>query len=355
MFKPKREGFSRREFLRMGSLFAAGAAIGVGGKELLDTVQELGEEDNNNDKPVELPKEKTIESEKVPLHHFYDSHPDFLRPVTPELGQWTTDQRKEREQTLEHGERIFRDVGVTFYLVQPGDTLSEIREKLSVYPEFSYLQDQLHKLNSFNIPDKKLQANLWIPIPLEQKDRLLSEQQFIAYAEQALDEIKKDSAYGVEIERILNKVSKRELLITIMALAKQEGGGSALGQFVLHRWESHQNAFSYSLFHVLMKGPGLKARRTLNLTEGQLYHPMNAVKLFLAFMVEKSAERNKHADRLFPVFENQKAFAIFYNGGNWENVNPQYLEHLKQYYDDIDKRVDDHGDVIVKSSGGQRA
>ena len=128
-----------------------------------------------------------------------------------------------------------------------------------------------------------------------------------------------------------------------IAVAKQEGGGRPLGQFTLHRWEHHKKAFSFSYFHVLMKGPGLTARRKLNLTEGQLLHPENAVMLFLAFLIEKTKERAKHADRYFPIWEHDEDFAKFYNGGKWKEKNPDYLVNLERYYQEADAHLDEDG------------
>lgn len=119
----------------------------------------------------------------------------------------------------------------------------------------------------------------------------------------------------------------------MLAIAKQESGGKPIGQFELHRWEPHQSAFSFSLFHVLMKGAGMRARQHLDMTEGQLYHPKNAAKLFLAFLCEKS-RKGKLCDpeRFFPLMKNLNSFARFYNGAAWKRINPHYTRHLRKYY-----------------------
>lgn len=330
----EKEGMSRREFL---GKFAAGfgaAAMGVGAAELLRR--------QSKEEPQQEPGEAT---EFVPIERseFFDGNEEYLQVMTPKKGEWTKRQRKERRRKLAEGAEIFDDVGLSFYLVRKGDTISGIREKLSRYPEFAYLAKQQGKLDSFNIPAKKLRADMWVPIPIENKDRHLTEAQFVNYAANAIGEMQSDEVYGEEVQRILQKVDQRTLIATMVAIAKQEAGGEPLGRFTLHRWEDHQKAFSFSYFHVLMKGPGLKARRKLNLTEGQLYHPHNAVKLFLAFIIEKSRETGKHADRLFPISENEKAFARFYNGRSWKKINPHYIENLRTFLQEADEHVSEDG------------
>lgn len=316
----RKEGFSRREFL---AGLAGAATVGAAAeltRRALTTQEEPSPEPTERYAPVER-------------NEFFDGNPEYLSVVTQERGEWTREQRKARRRTLLGGEEIFDDVGLSFYLVKKGDTISEIRARLGKYPEFAHLPTQGAKLDSFNIPAKKLREGMWIPIPVESADRQLTEAQFVSYTNEAITQMRDDRQYGEEVRRILEKVSQRELVATMIAIAKQEGGGLPLGQFELHRWESHQQAFSFSFFHVLMKGPGLRARRAFNLTEGQLYHPLNAVKLFLGFLVEKNSEVFKHADRLFPIWDHEEAFARFYNGNKWKKTNPQYLENVREYYD----------------------
>ncbi len=81
-----------------------------------------------------------------------------------------------------------------------------------------------------------------------------------------------------------------------------------------------------------MMGPGLEGRQNLNLTEGQLYHPKNACKLFLAFMIEKSKGREKEASDFFPLQEHAPDVAAFYNGKRWKKRNPDYVRNILRYY-----------------------
>lgn len=325
---------SRREFLTK-----LGAGLGVTAIGL-ETAVELSRRRGDN-APEGKPEAESLVS--IERNEFFDRNEEYLRPMTLKNGEWSKEQRKARRRVLTGGEQIFDDVGLSFYLVKKGDTISEIRQALSQQPEFAYLSTQQGKLDSFNIPAQKLRADMWIPIPIERKDRHLEEAQFAQYAAQAIDQMADDARYGEEVRRILERVDRRTLLATMIAIAKQEAGGEPLGLFELHRWEDHQKAFSFSYFHVLMNGAGLTARKKLNLTEGQLYHPQNAVKLFLAFLVEKSRGSGKHADRFFPISENDEAFARFYNGKQWKKINPHYLDNLRVFLLEADAKLSEDG------------
>lgn len=297
-------------------------------------------------------EEQTVDGESmyepVTRNEYFDGKPEFLQTLTQKDGEWSKEQRKKRKVRLKNGEQILHDVGLSFYLVQKNDSISEIRQKLSKYDEFKHLDDQTGKLESFNIPAKKLRQNLWIPIPIENKDRELSEAQFVAYTCRAIEEMIKHPIYGHAVQAILETITLKEFVASIVAVAKQEGGGKPLGQFELHRWEHRYQAFSFSYFHILMSGPGLKARKKLNLTEGQLYHPINAVKLFVAFMIEKSGL--KPVDRLFPIPKHKDAFAKFYNGKSWKKINPHYLTNWEKYYTHAMDHLNDKGDRWFKNS-----
>lgn len=331
-----KEGMSRREFLVKLAAGAGATAAGLG------IAHEAMRRRENGSSEIPSPE---AEVEYVPLarNEFFDGNGEYLQTLTPKNGEWTKEQRAQRRRSLPGGEEIFDDVGLSFYLVRKGDTISAIRERLSRYPEFAYLASQQGKLDSFNIPAKKLRADMWLPVPVEAKDRQLSEAQFVHYSATAIQEMCENDVYGSEVHRILEKVDQRTLVATMIAIAKQEAGGEPLGRFELHRWEDHHKAFSFSYFHVLMRGPGLDARRKLNLTEGQLYHPYNAVRLFLAFMVEKSRETRKHADRLFPISENEEAFARFYNGKRWKKMNPDYIKNLRSFFSEADLHLSEDG------------
>lgn len=262
----------------------------------------------------------------------FDADSAFLEPVPG--GTFSAKEKAERTKTLENGEIIFEDIGLAFYQVQKGDTINEIRARLSQYPRWEYLAHQTGKMYSFNIPEKKLQVGMWLPIPMESKDRHLTDQQFEAYSGDAVDDMQSNLFYGEAVRAMIEASSREEVVAALYAIAKQESGGLPLGQFELHRWEPGHHAFSFSLFHVLMEGCGLKARKNLDLTEGQLYHPQNASKIFLGFLVEKSKERHVAPESLFPLDEHLEEFAALYNGDRWRTTNPDYVDNVRAYYND---------------------
>ncbi len=278
---------------------------------------------------------------EIPALHI-ESNPVFDKPEFFKKypgGEFTDAQRKARTKTLPNGEMIFEDIGLTFYLVQKGDTISEIKQKLEKYPEYAYLKDQRVKIQSFNIPAKELQPDMWLPIPMKNEDRHLTDEAFEAYAELGIKNLNdNEGPYHEAVEKILGKVSPVELTASLEAVAKQESGGEPIGSFEFHRWEGHgdHHAFSFSAFHVLMEGPGLKARRNLDLTEGQTYHPTNASELFIGFLVEKCRESRKDPSSFFPFDKSNNAekFAAFYNGSNWQHTNPNYVTDLLSNYSD---------------------
>ena len=264
----------------------------------------------------------------------FDNNPDFFQKFPN--GDFSEKERKKRTEVINKNVVIFHDVGVDFYTVQKGDTIEKIRDILSNMPKYSYLKSQKEKLKSFNIPAREIKAGMLLPIPLENEDRHISDEQFVAYADQALHEMLESEeykGYKKEIEKMIEKAGSEEGVIQFMlAIAKQESGGKPIGQFEMHRWEKSRQKFSFSIFHVLMEGPGLKGRQNLDLTEGQLYHPKNACKLFLAFMIEKSRERNKEACDFFPLQEHTSDIASFYNGKNWKGNNPDYVKNITRYF-----------------------
>lgn len=258
-------------------------------------------------------------------------------------GQYTEAERKARLQVLERGERIFHDVELDFYLVQPGDTIFSITKRLSLYPQYAYLARQQARLQSFNISPRELEARLWIPIPLENQDRHITDEQFVLWAREGLRSMVRHHGYGKEVAHLmsLSGMTQNKLIATALAVARQESGGNPLGTNEFHRWEgagSHRE-FSFSMFHILMTpgGPGLRARKALMMTEGQTYHPTNATMLFVAFLIEKMRETTAdEAGDLLPFDDPKKIerFSSFNNGRAWRSMNPRYTRNLSAFYAD---------------------
>ncbi len=265
---------------------------------------------------------------------FFDNNSDFFRTFTIK-GDMTPQERIHRIKTPAPDVEILEDVELNFYKVRAGDTIDKIRTRLARIPGFAYIASQREKIKSFNIPDRELQRGMWLPIPLENKDRYITDEQFARYAARAVRKMETDPEYGSYVHEILQHISETELVASLVAVAKQEAGGEPIGQFELHRWEPTHNVFSFSVYHILMEDAGLKARRTLNLSEGQLYHPENATRLFLAYLKEKSVKPGA----VFPLDKNTEAFALHYNGRYWRRINPNYPRNIRSYYRDAEEMI----------------
>ena len=259
-----------------------------------------------------------------------------------------------KNRVKEGGREFLLDEGQSFVLAQKNDTprriLDSVRRLTPRGRDFSYLDPNASKYKSINIPANQVRESQWIPIPLKEEDRVLTNEQFLNYASTAIDEFllpknSRDLAYSKEVTAMVEKIGKEEIMCWAMAIAKQESGGAPLGQFVFHRWEKSHKAFSHSIFHVLMKGVGLKARENLGMTLGQMNHPKNAVKLFIAFMIEKHREMRPNtssentADFLQNKYNNLESFVVFYNGANWKKVNPDYLKNITKYRKEAEKTI----------------
>lgn len=264
----------------------------------------------------------------APRHAFYDGKPAyFVRHANGDL----TVQERRATRTLRDGSVLLDDGDLTFYRVRRGDTVSRIRQRLGRQREFDHFGEQLAKLDSFNIPPQYLQAKMWLPLPMDRGDREVRPDQFLAYATTAIREMRDRGYYTRAMRNFLADVSWQDLTALTMATAMQEAGGQPLGRLELHRWEQGPRAFSFGYCHVVMVGPGLRARQRLGLTEGQTYHPVNSAKLFLAFLFEKAAEMGKDPADFFPLKgKRAQAYAAFYNGKYWRQINPDYVANVER-------------------------
>lgn len=229
-------------------------------------------------------------------------------------------------EKLKNGAEIKKDKKMYFYKVKSGETLSEIKQKLTQDPRFNYLKDPIYDLNdsvrnlhSFNIGAKDLRPGLFIPIPVKKEVREVSLEKFYQSSLQAIDEMKTHPSYGKEIQKLLKSTSKESLARTMAAFARSESTNiqseqsTPIGEVELHRREPHIWAFSFSHYHILMgKGqPGFKARIQLWITEGESYDPKNWGKMFLAYWIEKIASLKE---------ENQKPLDYYLKIEDWEKA-----------------------------------
>ncbi len=234
-------------------------------------------------------------------------------------------------------ESLLKDGSTYFYRVKKGDTLEKIKKKFEVYTKFEYLKNRpSNGLISFNIhPPSKLPRGELIPIPSETEHNEILPQLFFNYCHEAITDMSAHPLYGRRIQSLVRFMGMKNLLAALYAIACAESGDVAkLGVTAFHRYEGNKDpgCFSYSMFHVLMEGPGKKARRNLNLTVGQTYHPKNAAKLCLAFLCEKFnpgyAQRNGDINLLFDDEGQTQKFIAMYVG----KVNDGYVKRLSGSY-----------------------
>lgn len=248
------------------------------------------------------------------------------------------------------GRKYMLDIGLTFALTKPGDTRdgvsAEVGQTNPAGRDFSHLKPGKSKYQSINIPAKYFPANRWIPMPLKAEQRILTPEQFLNYASKAVDEMLqgetlRDVAYAEQVKEIVKKFGKDEIICLMMAAAKQESGGAPLGQFVFHRWEQGRNDFSHSIFHIMLEGAGARARQKLGMTPGQMNHPKNSCKMFLAFVIEKHLGKfigatrqpsaTETANFIYKKYGDEETWAEFYNGGGWKSFNPDYATNIEKY------------------------
>lgn len=258
----------------------------------------------------------------------WDKNPDFFRE-NPEKKYW------------KHGDmQFYTDCETTFYKVKSGDSLGAIRKKISKIKGFEYLKDlNDYGLLSFNMIPETLLAGKWIPLPTEKKERIINDEQLFYYINEGFQEMKTHPEYGKQVKETLEKVTEKQFIASLMAIAKQEAGSKPVGNFVLHKWESakHNRCFSYSIFHILNKGNGLTARKNLNMTLGQTYHPKNATKLAIAYLCEKvnNLTYPQKLTKYIPIQGNKEnpksheSMGWLYNG-NWEAAHKRNIKRWKK-------------------------
>lgn len=317
------------------------------------------------ERPADVQKEARIGKES--LKEFIlqtDVKPIFQNPeffVYHEDGKFSPDELALRTEKIKGVGTIIHDVGLDFYLVQKEDTLDVIRNKLEL--EYSYLENQHGRMNGFNIRSEDVKPGMLLPIPLEKDERKVTDQEFLKFVYQTIVEMEEDPEYGEFVHALRQTCSDERIAISLLAIAKQESGGKPIGQFELHRFEPKYKTFSYSIFHVLMMGPGETARKELGMTIGQTYHPGNAMKLFFGFVIEKILEPQiekredpnviaKAKQKFIKLMKLGEDFATFYNG-NWKKMNPEYYGQVQGYYGEAQHYFGENG-ILVAALGDKR-
>lgn len=265
--------------------------------------------------------------EHVPEHDFYDKDHGIEWRKYIRGGRFTTGERQQQTETLAGGEKVFHDIGLDFYYVQRGDSRIKIRNRLKEYEEYAYLSEvnPSNRISGFNIGSSDLRAGEPIPIPLEREQRKLEDEQLLKYILLAIEDILRDGPeeYRKKVQAFIDAHGEEELMLSAFAVGRHEAGSNYAGEYALHRHEHKYNSYSYSHFHVLMRDWGLRARKKLGITEGQMMHPVNGAKVFLGFLLEKGGVWETLPIKDDTIVE----FAKLYNGSaHRKNAYTQRIE-----------------------------
>ncbi len=232
--------------------------------------------------------------------------------------------------------------GVAFYKANKGDTISGIRDLLSRHPDYAYLKTQKRSLEGFNYAKpSELKAGEEVQVPLDIKERQLTDAQFAISAKQAIQEMLAHPEFGPGTKKIVDKIGEQEFIASLLAIAKQEAGGKPIGQFSYYRVEPERKTArgevvrrkSVGPMHVVVErpgvtpGPGKKAAKILGITDGQATNPVEGIKLSIGWHIKKT----KNPEKYFPIDQNILAYAKFYNGRDVETKNPNYIPNLSKY------------------------
>ena len=180
-------------------------------KESLSITNELSEKNdvfnesrkNLNNLQADIPENRSNRLELEQMHWEKMKNVDKIYP----------NGRIPAKNKITAGGRTFLlDEGLTFVLVEKGDTKDKIiQEVANIKPngrDFSYLKTGASKMHSINIPANKIPINTWIPLPLKSSERIISDKDFYGYANDAINEISspensRDSAYSKEVKALV--------------------------------------------------------------------------------------------------------------------------------------------------------
>ncbi|EKE28469.1 MAG: hypothetical protein ACD_3C00054G0009 [uncultured bacterium (gcode 4)] len=216
----------------------------------------------------------------------------------------------------------------------------KIISKISQLDRFKYLgrkeydrDNPGNKTQSFNIwKQDAVKDNMLLPIPLDSRNREISDAKFAFYCKRAIEDMKSNQKYSVKTKEFIDLAWWEKNLVAIMVAFARSETSEDFRFFTqkiwfneLHRWEERYRSFSFTYYHILMDWPWFKARLKLNLTEWQCYHPQNAWMLFLWYWIEKT---NWNLNRYFPLNSPErirKAWAVF----NWSaSYAPKFKANL---------------------------
>ena len=248
--------------------------------------------------------------------------------------------RRNVEKTSKNPEITKREWRLSYCKVHPWDTIPKIRDRLSKYPEFSYLKDKVYDWDWrneiwFNINPKHLRAWMDLMIPLKLETRQIEDKAFFENCKKAINNIKSNFAYWKTISDLAKKIWENNLARVMSAFAKVETAGGKsnvkIWTWWLYRYED-SSTYSVSYYHVIPKSgwAGDFALKNLNMKPWDACDPIKAWMLFLWYWCEcESYAKNKFWYKLEDCLDPRKPWrfnkaAKVYN--SWSSSYPGLLK-----------------------------
>ena len=235
---------------------------------------------------------------------------------------------------LEYSVKIDKSGNIPFYMTQKGDTISSIRNKLKLIPEYNYLWENWYKSSSvsFNIPNSKIRTCDKIPIPLKLEERTVDNKEFVEYSKQAIDRIiSSNSEYSEKVRQLVNVAWKWNVACVMAAFARNEttwGRNEKIWTWQLYRMEKNW-ANSMSYFHIVINKWAWKiAKDKLKLTDSDMFDPVKSWMLFLGYWCESVPKLENY---LNPKKSNWYTSAQrIYNRSNINEYRSRLLRNFNQ-------------------------
>lgn len=253
------------------------------------------------------------------------------------------------ERTTRNPEITKREWRLAYCKVHPWDSIPKIRDRLSKYPEFSYLKEKVYDGNGrneiwFNINPKHLKPWMDLMVPLKLESRQVEDSAFLEGCKRAINNIKSNSTYWKKVWELINKIWEKNLARVMSAFAKVETAGGKSGVKIwtwwLYRYES-TSTYSISYYHVLTKSEYAwdKARKNLGMSVWDTCDPVKAWMFFLWYRCEcESYAKSKFWYKLEDCLNPTKPWwynkaAKIYN--SWSSTYPSLLKNSYEIFKKI--------------------
>lgn len=202
----------------------------------------------------------------------------------------------EKKETSKNPEITKREWRLVYCRVLKWDSIPKIRERLSKYPEFSYLKESTYGWNGrnekwFNINPKSLRAGMDLMVPIKMEDRQIEDKVFLENCKTAINNMTSNSTYWKRIKTLVEKIWVNNLSRVMSAFARVETANwdkrTKIWTWWLYRYEN-TSTYSISYYHILAKSEYAweKALKNLGMNVWDTCDPVKAWMLFLWFWCE---------------------------------------------------------------------